>query len=143
VASANPSADTGLGSVSCVTSTSCVAVGIEVDADGTYRGLAETFDGGSWTATRPDAPTPGFFHSVSCSSPTACIAVGQRIGSTNAVIIDSWNGVRWSVPRFGVRGKQNLLLGVSCPAAASCVAVGIHDQSRGLHALIETNAPRP
>jgi hypothetical protein len=67
---------------------------------------------------------------VSCTAASSCVAVGNDNATT---LIESWNGVAWSVvpsPNAGTATAENLLRSVSCvqrhpsSTAVSCMAVG-------------------
>jgi len=114
-----------LSSVSCVSTTWCMAVSsvTEVsDAD-----LALEWNGTSWLQV---APAPGTLEgqyglgAVSCVSSTFCMAVG--FSSTWGLLADAWNGSSWSnsLDESGNAGGVDFLSAVSCPTAAFCAAVG-------------------
>ena len=80
-----PSVDDGafqdfLSVVSCVSPTTCMAVGMHDGSDGQRLALAESWDGTAWNAV----PTPAGsqLSDVSCVSASSCKAVGwiQRDG---------------------------------------------------------------
>jgi hypothetical protein len=69
----------------------------------------------------------GGLRSVSCISPMFCMAVGHESGTTNEVLIETWNGTSWSVqtapmPKTEEKGELN---GVSCASSTACMAVGV------------------
>jgi hypothetical protein len=110
-----------LEAVSCVSMTSCMAVGQETDDAGSYQTLTESFDGSDWSVvSSPDVGT-GYntLESVSCLSPTDCEATGYDFQP----LIESWNGTNWTVTPNPMAGEGNLE-GVSCVNAADCTAVG-------------------
>ncbi len=86
-------------------------------------------------AESPDATIPGGeIRAVSCSAADACTAVGTDLGADgiNVTLAERWNGKAWKrqpTPNPAedttpdVRAK---LLGVSCPAANFCLAVGTY-----------------
>ncbi len=95
----------GLSSVSCPTTSFCMAVD--------WNGNALTWKGGEWS--KPDQIDPeGYLASVSCPSARACVAVDWN---GNAL---TWNGVRWSKP--SVIDKDSLTA-ISCPTTRFCMAV--------------------
>jgi hypothetical protein len=106
-----------LDSVSCVSDTSCVAVGAGDDSGGhPVNGLIERWDGSAWTIDREGIGPP--LRSVSCSSDAACMAVG----GTSPYIVH-WNGSAWSTlapPPFRVSPTPEA---VSCPGDHTCVVV--------------------
>ncbi len=112
--SPNPSgAGVGLSSVSCTSSTACMAVG--------NSGLIERWDGTSWTIQ--PAPGVGNLSGVSCTSSTACTAVGT---TGSAPLAEQWNGTSWTIePTPTPSGvADSYLSSVSCTSATACTAVG-------------------
>lgn len=103
-----------LASVSCPTSSFCLAVGSGYDSssvgNGTF-GVALTWDGSRWSSSR-EVDGYGGLTSVACRSASSCVAVDL---SGYAV---AWDGRNWSRPQFVARGY---LSGVSCPASGPCV----------------------
>jgi uncharacterized Fe-S cluster protein YjdI len=95
----------GLQSLSCTSSTFCVAVGNPDDY--VYRGE-------SWV--KDDAADNNLIESVSCASPTFCAAVDTG-GSTL-----SFDGTSWSTPVEV--DAQSPLSSVSCVSSTFCVAAG-------------------
>ena len=70
---------------------------------------------------------------VSCASQASCIAVGnaERTGESGGdkqlgAFAELWNGTSWTV-MTAPSSAQSSLVGVSCPSATSCVAVGQAD----------------
>lgn len=118
-----------LTSVSCRSSTSCMAVGFWVDGSGTQQALAESWDGTNWTIQSTPDPSTGNtveLQGVSCGSATACTAVGTYLTPSNTLLAESWNGTNWTIvsmtnPNGTTDGFIN---GVSCRSATSCVAAG-------------------
>jgi hypothetical protein len=118
-------------SVSCASSTACVAVGGFTDRAGDNLTLAERWDGKRWSIQ--PTPTPGpknttIWGDVSCASQNACTAVGWY-GDSRGVshaLVERWDGTRWSVQRLRrLRGAvETSLSGVSCPTTTACTAVG-------------------
>ena len=114
--------------VSCPSVTTCFAVG-KSDTDGGTRPLIERWDGKAWTITpSPDVPGPVFddLAAVSCASTKMCVAVGGlRSSPTTTPLVLRWNGVAWSRMTSTVAADANTtLLGVACPSATRCLAVG-------------------
>lgn len=131
----HPSRFTGsqLRSVSCVSTTSCVAVGFSMLGNAartkSMTAFADRWNGRRWTLQKIPKPVGAKFtqlFSVSCTSTTACTAVGSvNAGFSLAV---RWNGKVWkrqSTPRPPIRLERlTFLEGVSCSSSTSCVAVG-------------------
>lgn len=128
--------------ISCARPRVCSAVGY-YSAGGTYRTLAEEWNGSTWTVV-PSANTSttqnNFLVSVSCTSPSACTAVGyQLVGATDQTLIESWNGSAWTVvpsPDTSTT-QQNALSGVSCSGPRACSAVGEYAASGLYRTLAE------
>lgn len=122
-------------SISCPTSSECVAVGYT--ARWSRPGppvkkttpLVELWDGQNWTAQR--LPTPGGslsqLDSVSCASPNSCTAVGEIQGSPGATFAERWNGHTWTrqaIPIPSQSSNPQFTFGdISCPTSRSCTAV--------------------
>jgi hypothetical protein len=103
--------------ISCVSATSCEAVGSNHDGSGNTVGLAASWNGASWQLqTIPDSMLPD---SVSCASATFCEAVGPGAAAT-------WNGTSWQAQSFPVPNGASIVNvgGVSCVSAISCEAAG-------------------
>ena len=131
--SPNPSgaAGSGLDGVSCTSATACTAVGSYTGATGATQTLAERWNGATWaiqSTPNPIAATSSSLSSVSCTSNTSCTAVGyfQNSAGTFLTLAERWNGTSWAiqVTPSPSGAKTSVLGGVSCPAPASCTAVG-------------------
>ena len=120
--SPSPGTESTLNGVSCVSASSCEAVG--------YFGnntLVESWNGSAWSIVRsPDRGTNSTLDGVSCVSAGSCKAVGNYSSSTGLgrTLVESWNGYAWSIVRSPDRGTNSTLDGVSCVSASSCKAVG-------------------
>jgi len=66
---------------------------------------------------------------VSCANTTSCFAVGNySTYSTSGTLVEHWNGYTWSnmtTPKPAGSNSPSLV-GVSCPSADSCFAVGAY-----------------
>jgi virginiamycin B lyase len=133
---ANVSPEATFNGVSCLSATSCVAIGSYVDNAGDQQALVDTLANGSWIPT--EAPLPANaaavpdaqMSAVACPTPSSCVAVGSydANGATvgQSALIETLSAGTWSpaeAPLPPDAGTGNLI-GVSCPAAGSCVAVG-------------------
>jgi hypothetical protein len=128
------SASSSLTSVSCTTANRCMAVGYAAAVNWLQGQLpiAEQWNGTSWRVLPTPDPLPGeinSFWSVSCSSASRCMAVGgsevnQGAGSLPS-FAEAWNGSNWRLVKAAnpPTGRRQLT-GVSCTAAARCMAVG-------------------
>ncbi len=126
-----------LAGVSCMTATSCVAVGSQENATGHQLPLTERWSGGAWTmqsTPMPASALQGRLISISCAAATSCVAVGEYLnGSVNVgrghahqPMAVSWNGATWSARSIDrpAGAPASYLDAVSCAGATSCTAVG-------------------
>jgi hypothetical protein len=124
-----------LSALSCVSATSCTAVGVYDSSSSVLQTLAESWDGSTWsTVTSPDQGTSSNgLSAVDCVSATSCTAVGFYDTSSAAQsLVESWDGSTWSIVSSPDQGTDdNLLNGVSCASATSCTATGYHNTSSG------------
>lgn len=145
-----PSPNNGTGDndflgVSCVSTSSCKAVGFSTNAIGVDRTLIESWNGVSWSID--GSPNNGTAYNVldgvSCRRATSCTAVGYAydtsLGATQT-LIESWNGTSWSVVPSPNNGTtENILYGLACYEATSCAAVGYYATSLGaFQTLVES-----
>jgi hypothetical protein len=107
--------------VSCVSRTSCTAVG----RTGTSTALIETWNGRAWSVSPSAKLRAGtsYFNSVDCVSARSCWAIG--VARNN--LFEHWNGRSWQVLSAppGAYGPT----GLSCPSLERCVAVGFTDST--------------
>jgi hypothetical protein len=142
-------AESALTSVSCVSATSCMAVGVDDNGAVSVGGalvnvgsFAESWNGSAWTVV-PTAGSAGAnpgLYGVSCVSVVFCVAVGEthsggRTGlrfndfaaGPSRALVEVWNGLAWAVqPNAGAAVSGSGLFGVSCTSSRFCVAVGGH-----------------
>lgn len=97
----------GLSSVSCPTSSFCMAVGSWDDFGPALGPRVDILSGQSWSAIAGPSITSGL-GTVSCASPTFCMTPGF-----------SWNGTTWSA-----MSSPGTPFGLSCATPTDCVAVG-------------------
>jgi len=133
--SATTSASSQLHGVSCVSATSCFAVGESLgSAVGTGKTLIERWNGESWSivaSPNPAGSKNARLFGVSCSSATSCFAVGnatKRASTSIAALVERWNGKSWSIlatPKLSAAARDSSLLGgISCTSTSFCVAAG-------------------
>ena len=126
--------DGQLSSVSCVSATSCEAVGLYVKGSGPALTLAELWNGASWTiqtTPNPSRAISSSLDSVSCVSGTSCEAVGIYLKHVKGSLVqvtlaEMWNGTAWArqVTPNPTGATDSSLDGVSCVSTTSCEAVG-------------------
>jgi len=123
-----------LESVSCSSSTFCLAVGGD-EVRGTEVPLTERFNGHSWSVVSnstlyPGTPTTSMtmsLSSVSCVSASFCMAVGTVIrgssqnGFLYSTVQGQFNGSVWTRSPDSYNGQ---LTSVSCVSKTSCIAGG-------------------
>ena len=121
--------DVYINSVSCVSTSSCTAVGwynlVPNNASAVHQTLVLSWDGISWSVA--DSPNIGNedneLESVSCVTASSCVAVGYS--AVAAPLVLSWNGMTWTPVTSPIPGENGgYLYSVSCVTASSCVAVG-------------------
>ncbi len=126
---------TELASVSCPTTSSCMAVGDYARANGPMRPYSALWTSGTWRVQL--ARTIGgkrrtLFQAVSCFAAGSCVAVGDAAGPSTKAFAEQYSG-SWTVQHL-TAGRRTVLDSISCPGVSDCVAVG----SRASRSLIET-----
>ena len=102
-------------SLSCLSSSFCLAVGVGDAGDGAF---SDEWTGSEWIALPLTFPSGAGLTSVSCLSPNECFGIGYD-GELNFAA--AWDGSAWSVvPVPGYRDLND----VSCVSATFCMAVG-------------------
>jgi len=114
-----------LASLSCVSTTWCVAVGSNAHAEP----FAASWNGHGWSRQRVALPAGGpnraSFTSVSCTSRVACIAVGSASVGASSQLAEAWNGKRWlHQPVVAVGAGSPGFAAVSCSSHRMCAAAG-------------------
>ncbi len=94
------------------------------------RPLAQRWNGTSWAAQTVPNPSGASFTrltGVNCASDTSCVGVGTYLNSAEREVpmAQRWNGSSWSVEAAPApTAAHSHLDAVSCPAGATCMAVG-------------------
>jgi hypothetical protein len=120
-----------LNSVTCTTTSWCMAVGGYTNASANFVSLAEVWNGTAWSVVpspNPGAGTSGEFSGVSCAGANFCVAVGQWFnGSVFQAQMAGWDGTSWTNLQVPESNPTffNYLNSVSCLSATSCSAVGV------------------
>jgi len=126
----NANAPSGMGqnqlnSVSCTSSSFCVAVGQQNESTGGGT-LIEQWNGTSWTVV-PGVSVPltasDTLDSVSCVGPTFCLAVGSKGGG----LAEAWDGTSWTQVTVAIPSNVNALVvlySVSCVSTTLCEVLG-------------------
>jgi hypothetical protein len=148
VPSPNPAGavSSGLIGISCVTTTSCFAVGSFASPDLAHSApLIERWNGSSWVIVASPSPAGAAragFGSVSCATATSCVAVGSSVNSSfvGKTLIERWNGSTWAIVASpnpaGSPGAG--LSSVDCVTATSCFAAGSYTVSSAFNAPLKT-----
>lgn len=114
--------------VSCVSQSSCTAVGYDEGHQGTLP-LIEAWNGRHWKVQSNPASgrVNGLLAGVSCVSPRSCTAVGyyRKHGGGSQALVERWNGRAWKLQSNPASGQRHsLLTGVTCVSRSFCTAVG-------------------
>jgi hypothetical protein len=119
----NGETNTTLSSVSCVSATTCFAVGAS-----SGKTFAGRWNGKSFSilpTPNPAGATSRVLLGVSCTSATNCFAVGDSAPNQYVPLVERWNGKIWSIVPTPKPDYITLNLnGVSCASATFCIAVG-------------------
>ena len=117
---ATPAGGDELRSISCISGSSCLAVGNESSNDD----LVVKWNGASWSAVS-DPSNALVLNGVSCNGASDCTVVGW--GEGGYPFASHWNGSTWAqlpeAPRLAFSAFSHFD-DVSCASASSCYAVG-------------------
>jgi hypothetical protein len=124
-----------LNGVSCVSSSTCVAVGSGVNDRANRIAIAASWNGTAWSAQhipQVRGAAGAALAAVSCVATDDCTAVGfQLSGAALALpLVERWDGTAWHLEPSPA-GRGGSLAGVSCASANSCVAVGSTSDASG------------
>jgi hypothetical protein len=105
--------------------------------------LIVQWNGTSWSfvaSPNTNVSQPNGLNGVTCFSASQCWAVGSYYdGTANHTLTEQWNGTSWSIvtsPNTSST-QHNYLLGVTCPSATQCWAVGEYINGANDQTLIE------
>lgn len=109
-------------SISCVSSTFCMAVGVSTPLVPPIE-PSEEWNGSSWSNVFMPVPSESAaLTAVSCASTSFCFALGY---TSSGAFSDQWNGSSWSLtPVEGAADGNGVLFSVDCLTATDCEAVG-------------------
>ena len=126
-----------LSAVSCLSASSCVAVGSFFTEEGEEwwgeeKTMAEVWNGSEWTVQSSANPTvSSTLAGVSCAAANQCTAVGSARSAyytmNNMVTLgERWDGEEWTTQStLSPEARTEVqLTDVSCPSATDCMAVG-------------------
>lgn len=122
----------GFHNVTCTSATRCTAVGqysiYTTCCTYTVHMLVEKWNGTAWTV-QTSAPGGNNFQllDIGCTTSTACTAVGDYFSQTEPLASPTayrWNGTHWTSQVTGSWFGVSAFVGVDCPAARKCFAVG-------------------
>jgi hypothetical protein len=124
-----PQMTNGLVDITCVSSSSCWAVGYTINVQTVHvQTLTLHWDGNSWQIVPSPNVGTGFnaLYGVACASDSDCWAVGfENGGSLAQTLIERWDGSSWRIhdsPNVG--SQHNVLNAVTCVSSSDCRAVG-------------------
>jgi hypothetical protein len=130
VPSAGLGAETAnLGTVSCATTTFCVAVGDQFPPAAAYQPLIEQWDGAVWSLALISSVPGADLTAVSCPSTSFCMAAGSyQTGSNAEPFYETWDGTQWTLSYGGYTdswgGSSTAVASISCVSSSFCAAVG-------------------
>jgi hypothetical protein len=141
-----------LNGVSCMSASTCIAVGQYLDDHGIELSLIETRNGAGWTmqpSPNPDGVVASPLNAVSCDSAVQCVAVGYAYGlgpsglpNPPTAYAQAWDGQAWSLDPVAQPPGTNssLLAGVSC-LGGTCLAGGYRFASSGRQVTFAVGGP--
>ena len=132
-----------LTSVSCASSTSCLATGTYRNIEWEQFPLAQVYGGTEFSLTSlPKLSQGSTLEDVSCASSVSCLAAGHNATGAAALAL-SYNGKEWATQAaITPKGKTAWLAGVACPEALVCTAVGKSEGGGEVATLAERIEPR-
>ncbi|HET7121070.1 MAG TPA: hypothetical protein VFI17_07450 [Solirubrobacterales bacterium] len=117
--------------VSCVSASSCVAVGYYRGPSETLAPLAERWDGEDWTMQAVPLPAnseSGWLAGVSCWAGGGCVAVGSSTDESDVetTLVEALDETGWAIVASPNPPLTTLsqLLAVSCSSSTACTAAG-------------------
>jgi serine/threonine protein kinase len=130
--------NSGLSSVACPTTGTCVAVGSYAPASGAApKPVIETLSNGAWTASNKVAGAAlSGLTEVSCPMPGSCAAIGtydtgQKSSPVAATLSNgTWTAVTLPLPQGAVRA-QSYVYTLECPGEGACLALGYYTSQKG------------
>ncbi len=130
-------------SISCSSTTACMAVGFYQRPPLSTRhfdALVERWNGTRWR--RLPAPTFGMrgshqFTAVSCPAARFCVAIGSNFADNDKQrpsygVVASWNGRKWHEVHRDSRGRME---GVACVSRQTCTVIFAPGRGNHLHRL--------
>lgn len=125
---------TQLRSVSCTSTSFCMAVGEYQNSEGWIQALSATWNGSSWSLKTVDAPvgtSNAMLNDVTCTGAVVvCFAGGGYYVPTSSheeTLVERWNGIEWAAQESPTpTSDEATIYGLSCgsPDVSSCTAVG-------------------
>jgi hypothetical protein len=123
----------GLGTISCPTTSYCIAL-----EPNHYALDADIWSAGTWSTAALDQPGGSLqLNSVSCSSASNCLAGGEDLtsgpeGLQQSAVIEAWDGTSWSIVAIPESASSHSVIGgISCPSTTACFAAG-YDSGLGV-----------
>jgi hypothetical protein len=131
----------GLVAITCLSSSSCWAVGYTIDIQTiTVQTLILRWNGVSWTIVPSQNVGTGFnaLYGVACISESDCRAVGFENGGSQAkTLIERWDGSAWTIensPNLGT--ENNVFNSITCNVESDCWAIGYSGTAGAKSALV-------
>jgi hypothetical protein len=130
-----PPSEFELKSVSCSSSTQCVAVGKNLFKNNSFVDL---WNGTEWQLL--SGTVSGEIKHISCVA-SGCVAAGVSGGAAETWLIFEFKGGAWLVqpvaPPLPSGATETILNGVSCSSETACTAVGSYHSESGYKPLVE------
>jgi hypothetical protein len=118
-----------------VSASDCRAVGYFIGANSYRQTLIEHWNGTSWAldpSPNTSAAQSNYLYGVTCVSAANCWAVGYGYTDSSPnypkTLIERWDGTSWAIvssPNPSI-ARTNETVGVTCPSASDCWAVGAY-----------------
>lgn len=132
----------GLTGISCLTASSCIAVGTWQDNNNTaFYTLAESWNGTSWKIVPSQNALTDYsnLRDVACKANT-CVAGGFSSpapgDASTKPISEAWDGSSFTLDATPNTGNDSGLLGVACVVATDCSAVGWYTTAQHVTATL-------
>ncbi len=139
-------------SITCISPSSCVAVGTYADSSGNYNTLIESYSGSGWQIDPSPNPAVGGQNTlwgISCAGTSYCMTAGGGMGSSAYQNIalesfdggQSWNSTSSAPIEVGPNGgitTNNDFDGVTCLGESNCLVSGFYENSSNIsQAIVE------
>jgi hypothetical protein len=130
-----------LNTVTCTSPAACTAAGAYINSSGTFKTLAEHWNGTAWHRQATPNQGPSLLIGLACTAARACTAVGfSNTNQSPAILVERSAGTTWHTQAAPnpMGAASSSLNGVACTSRSACTAVGATtSRSRTMAALAE------